>query len=190
MIFSSSVSGSSSSGHFPTSGLLSGPWCGPEFIVKSDIRSNEMIEVLLAEDNEEIQALEFYRFYPSLDECILIWRSGSRGLDSTTDVFENLIEIRDVHAIAIADEIVDLQISFARLLNERMSLANHPFVVGFEAAGRADHLSSANMDERQDKRLPQPGRRPDHLTEEINLPERVDMGFEKLVPSFPVHAWD
>jgi len=71
------------------------PLVWPEFIVKADIRSNEMIEVLLAEDNEEIQALEFYGFYPSLDECILIWRSGSRGLDSATDVFENLIEIMD-----------------------------------------------------------------------------------------------
>jgi hypothetical protein len=143
-----------------------------------------MIEVLLAKDDEEIQSLEFYRLYPSLDECFLIWRSGSRGLDSAADVFENLIEIRDVHAITITNEIFDPQISFARLLDESMGLANHPFGIGFEAAGRAEHPSSAKMDERQDKRLPQPSRRPDHLTEEeVNLPERVDMSLEKLVPS-------
>jgi hypothetical protein len=62
-----------------------------------------MIEVLLAEDNEEIQTLEFYRFTHLSMNSFLIWRSGSRGLDSATDVFENLIEIRDVHAITISN---------------------------------------------------------------------------------------
>ena len=158
------------------------PLVWPEFIVKADIRSNEMIEVLLAKDDEEIQALEFKGFPPSLNKCILIWRLRCRLLDSETDVFEHLIEFSNVHAVAVADEIVDPQISFARLLNERMSLANHPFGVVFEAAGRADYPSSANVDERQDKRVPQASRRPDHLAEEVDLPKCIDMDLEELVP--------
>ena len=102
------------------------PRVWPEFIIKADIRSNEMIEVLLAEDDEEIQALEFEGLSPSLDECILIWRSWCRWLNSASDVLEHLIEFSNVHPITITDEIVDPQFSFARLLNERMSLANHP----------------------------------------------------------------
>ena len=74
------------------------PLVWPEFIVKADIRSNEMIEVLLAKDDEEIQALEFKGFPPSLNKCILIWRLRCRLLDSETDVFEHLIEFSNVHA--------------------------------------------------------------------------------------------
>jgi hypothetical protein len=105
-------------------------------VVKVDIRSNEMIEVSFSEDNEETQTFCFDTFYPSFDERVLVGRSWCRGLNSATDVFENLIEIRDVHAITITNEIVDPQISFARLLDESMGLANHPFGVGFEAAGK------------------------------------------------------
>ena len=142
-----------------------------------------MVEVFLAEHDEEVQTFVAGRFYPSFDKCILIGRSGSRGLDLAADVFEHLIKISDVHAIAITNEVVDSQISFARLLDESMGLANHPLPVGLKTAGRTDYSPCANMNKRQDKYLPQASRSPDHLAEEIDLPERFDMGFEKLIPT-------
>jgi len=155
----------------------------PHRVVINFVRRDEIIEVPLTEDDEEIQALEFYRFYPSLDKCVLIWRLWSRLLHSTTNVLKHLIEFLDIHAIAITDEILDPKVNFPGLLNKDMSLVNHPFCIGLEAAGRADHSSSAKMNKRQHKGLPQASRRPDHLTEEVNLPERVDVEFEELIPS-------
>ena len=38
------------------------------------------------------------------------------------------------------------------------------------------------MDKRQDKRLPQASWSPDHLAEEVYLPERIDVGLKELVP--------
>ncbi len=39
------------------------------------------------------------------------------------------------------------------------------------------------MNKRQHKGLSQASGRPDHLAEEVDLPERIDMKFEKLIPS-------
>jgi len=50
------------------------------FVVKLGVTRNKMIEVLLAEDDEESQAFILERFPPSFDECILVWGSWSRGL--------------------------------------------------------------------------------------------------------------
>jgi len=44
----------------------------PHRVVINFVRSNEVIEMLLAKDNEVIQALEFYRFHPPLDKSILL----------------------------------------------------------------------------------------------------------------------
>jgi len=40
------------------------------FVVVLQVRSNEVIEVFLAKDSEIIQALEFDRFYPSLNKSV------------------------------------------------------------------------------------------------------------------------
>ncbi len=155
---------------------------GTKLVVEADIRSNEMIEVLFAKNHEETQALNFDTLYPSFDESILIGRSRCRWLNTTANIFEQLIKFSDVHAIAVTDKILDSQVNFAGLLDKSMSLANHPLGIGLETAGRADHSASADMNKRQDKRLPQAGWSPDHLAEEVYLPERIDVGLKELVP--------
>lgn len=47
----------------------------------------------------------------------------------------------------------------------------------------------SNVHNGQRKRLTQASRRPDHLAEEINLPERIEMGLEKLVPLPATSLW-
>jgi len=49
------------------------------FVVVLQVRSDEVIEVLLAEDSEKVQALEFDRLYPSLDKSVLIGACGAVG---------------------------------------------------------------------------------------------------------------
>jgi len=150
--------------------------------IKLQIGGDNIVEVLLTEDDEEIQTLKFYRFYPSLNECVLIWRLRSRLLHPTTDVLENLIEFLDVHAITITSEILHFEVRFAGLLGECMSLTDHPLGVRLEDTGRAEDSSRADMDKCQHKCLPQPSRRPNHLAKEIGLPQSIDVDLEEVVP--------
>lgn len=161
----------------------------PNAVVMAEILGNEKIDVLLAEDQEEVEALELDRLDPTLDEGVLVRRLRRGGNNSTADVVEDLIESLDVHAIVVADQVIDLQVRFAGLLDERMSLRSHPFSIGLETTGRADGSPRADVQESQDKRLPQSGRRPYHLAEEVDLPERIDVSFEKLIPSPAAAPW-
>lgn len=117
------------------------------FVVKFQIRRYEMIEMLFTEDDEEIQTLVFERFTPAFDKGILIWRLRCCQLNSTANVLENLIEFSDVHAIAVADEMLNPQVCLAGLLDESISLANHPFAVRLKTTPRAKHSSGTDMDE-------------------------------------------
>ncbi len=152
------------------------------FVVEFLIGRDNGVKVFLAEDQENVEGLKFHGFYPPLNVGILIWHLRYRLLHSTSDVLKHLVEFLDVHAIAIANEILHSEVCFAGLFNERMSLANYPSGVRFETTGRAEDFSRADMDKYQHKRLAQPTRRPGHLAEEIGLPQRIDMQPEKLIP--------
>ena len=107
-----------------------------------------------------LQSLKFYRFHPTLNKSVLIGRLRSGLFYLTANVLKHLIEFSNIHAIAIPNEILNSQFCFTSSLNKDMSLGNHPLGIRFEAAGRANHLAK-----------------------EVDLPERFDMEFKKLIPS-------
>ncbi len=155
----------------------------PQLVVIVQVRRDKIVEVLLAKDREEIQAFYACGLYPSLDEGILIWRSRCRGLHSAALLLKDFIEFFDVHVVAVANKMRHFQARFTSLRDHGVGLTEHPLAVGFETAGRTKDSPATDVNKRQDKRLSQSGWRPDHLAEEVDLPQSIDMEFEKLVPS-------
>jgi hypothetical protein len=98
-------------------------------------------------------------------------------------VLEDLVELGDVHSVSIMDKMRHRQACFTSLIDDGSGLLNHPLAVWFETAGRTEDTPCTDMQEGQHKRLPQAGRRPDQLAEEVDLPERFDVDLEKLIPT-------
>ena len=64
-----------------------------QLVVVVQIRSDQIVEVLLAKNGEEIQALGFNRSNPSFDKSIFVRCLGCRRLDLTVDILEDLIKL-------------------------------------------------------------------------------------------------
>jgi hypothetical protein len=69
-------------------------------IAKGQIRRHQVVKVLLAEDDEEPQALVLNGFHPSLNEGLLVRGSRCRPDHPALGVLEDLVELGDVHPVA------------------------------------------------------------------------------------------
>lgn len=152
-------------------------------MVMTQIRRNQEVEVPLAENQEIPQTFVLDALDESLDERILVRSLWGRSDDVALRMLEDLIELNDVHSIAVADDVRHGQSRFAGLLEKNTGLTDHPLFVGREAARRTEDPPRPQVQEGQDKGLPQARRRPIHLAEEVDLPQRVDVRLEELAPS-------
>ena len=98
-------------------------------------------------------------------------------------VLEDLVELGEVHPVSIMDKMLHQQACLTCPIDNAGCLLNHPLAVGLETAGRTEDPARSDLYECENKSLPHADGSPDHLAEEIDLPERVDMGLEKLIPS-------
>lgn len=107
-------------------------------VIEGEEFADKMIEVLLTKDDEVVEALDLDRPDPPFDEGVLVRRSRSRRLDADVSLLKDGVEIADVHAVPIADEMLHRQSSVPSLFEDRFSLTNHPRRIRLEAARRAE----------------------------------------------------
>ncbi|MCR9118975.1 MAG: hypothetical protein NXI22_18750, partial [bacterium] len=148
-----------------------------------------MVKVAFAENDEVIQDFKLNRLHSSFNERILIRRSDRSLHDFTFINREDFFKRFDENAVAIAHHLFDQKSCFVSLLHQLARLRNHATPMGFERTRSTKHAPRSNVHNGQRKRLTQASRRPDHLAEEINLPERIEMGLEKLVPLPATSLW-
>lgn len=158
----------------------------PQRVVKIDVRRDQEVEVPLAEDNKVSQAFIFDTSNPTLDVDVLIRSMGSNGNHSGAAVLQDGIEFGDELPIPIPGDMIRPQPGRASSIEKDFRLPLHPLSIGLKTAGRAVHSPGGHVDERQYKALPQAFGRPNALAEEIDLPERLGVDLQELIPSaFP-----
>ena len=106
----------------------------PLGVVVLDVLSCEIIEVLLAKDQEVIEALLLDRLHEPLNVGVEVWRAIGEHLDARASVRQGLIELAAIIPIPIAGHEVNLQASLLGILDKCLGLLFDPGSRGMASA--------------------------------------------------------
>ena len=155
----------------------------PAVVIVGDVLRHDMIEVLLANDDEMVQRLVLDTLNPTLDEGVQVRRARADRFDLNAALLEDLIERPRELAVQVPDENLARAAVIFNMLQECLGLSLHPVRIRPGRAFRDKHPPRGDVQKRHRENLSWPLQGPDPLAEEVALPKRFGVGGEKLFPA-------
>lgn len=143
---------------------------------------DEMVEMILAERNEMVEAFGLDRLHKSFDPGIQVGRTNRQLFALNSRVLQGCPELGREFCVAIVDQLSRSMLAAFGLLDELPGPFGHPLRAGVAGALGDDDFSGFQVHEDQHEEVhDSPG---GHCSfgEEIAGPKRLGMGLEVVVP--------